>query len=240
MDITRTKIWNFVSNLVTTDLSRSELKDKLSGYNNPDMVSFISLVPEDMNQYLDYWIYDEDGKKRKNPNPTRNPYYDNGILKLSRKYKIVTGFDYEKSIENRLIKEGKDPESFVGGYKPTPLFNKDGSPMLDENGNQMMKKREVWFKPISKCLVTDRKTESKFYFRYQYKEGESTIGTPESFHNGDVIEKEMYESFLTKKDYDNQYSNQGLDDYLPFQVCDLNNILYISIGGNHYRLVGRV
>ena len=59
------------------ELHRTELKNILSGVNHPDMVSYTSLTPEDLNQYLDYWLTNDEGKKKKNPNPTRNPYYDN-------------------------------------------------------------------------------------------------------------------------------------------------------------------
>jgi hypothetical protein len=213
IDITTTKVWNFLQNLQTIDITRSEMRDKLSVVNNPDMISFVSLTSEDMNKFLNYWITDENGKKTKNPNPTPNPFYEGGVMKLSRKYKIVTGFDYENSVNNRLEREGKEQ-----------TFESD---------------RPKWFEVISKGLVTDRKTHSKFYLRYQYQD-DSTIGTSEHFFGGDTIQKDMFESYLVKKDYENQYSNQGLDNTLNFQVCDLNNILYLSIGGVHYRLVGRV
>jgi hypothetical protein len=122
----------------------------------------------------------------------------------------VTGFDYEKSINRRLEKEGKE-SNFVSG---------EG--------------REVWFDVISKGLVTDKKTRSKFYLRYQYLK-DSTIGQPEYLYNGNPIEKQMFESFLTKKS--ERYTNQGLDDTLNFQVCDLNNILFLSMGGEVYELI---
>jgi len=225
IDITTTEVGKFIENLTTTDITRSEMKDILSRVNNPDMISFVSFVPEKMNQYLNYWIIDEEGKKKKNPNPIPNPFINTGIRNLSRKYQIVIGFDYVKSINRRLEKEGKEP-NFVGGYKPR--YDKEG---------KELPKREVWFDIISKGLVTDKKTHSKFYLRYQYKEGESTIGKPQYFCGDDPIEKQLFESYLVQKDYDSQYDNQGLDDYLPFQVCDLNNILYISMGGVHYRLI---
>jgi hypothetical protein len=210
MNIRNTEVGKFVQNIITTDITRSEMKEILSQVNNPDMISFISLVPEDMKQYLDYWIIDGEGKKKKNPNPTPNPYYEMGVMKLTRKYKIVTGFDYENAINERLKREEKNPD-FVS-QKP------------------------VWFDMISKGLVTDRKTRSKFYLRYQYQK-DSVISNPEYFFDNDPIGKQLFESYLSQKDYGNQYSNQGLDNTLNFQVCDLNNILYISMGGVHYHLV---
>jgi len=195
---------------VTKVITRSNLRSILSEVNNPDFISFVSRTPEKMNGFLDYWLVGENGKKTKNPNPTPNPFFTDGIFNLSRKYKIVTGFDYEKSINRRLEKEGKE-SNFVSG---------EG--------------REVWFDVISKGLVTDKKTRSKFYLRYQFLK-DSTIGKPEYLYNGNPIEKQMFESFLTKKS--EGYQNQGLDDTLNFQVCDLNNILSLSMGGEVYELI---
>jgi hypothetical protein len=214
-------------------ITRTQMRNILSNVNNPDMISFVSMTPEKMNQYLDYWLVDENGKKKKNPNPTPNPYFESGIVNHSKKYKIITGFDYENSVNNRLKREGKEPD-FVGGYKPELMWNEDGTPMLDENGVQKTKQREVWFDMISKGLVTDKKTRSKFYLRYQYLK-DSIIST-EYLFNGDPIMKQLFESYLTKKS-ENSYSNQGLDDTLNFQVCDLNNITEISMGGEKYELI---
>lgn len=190
-------------------ITRENFRTILQNINNPEFVSMVTLTPEKMNQYLDYWLVGENGKKTKNPNPTVNPYYEMGVKKLVKKYKIITGFDYEMSINRRLEKEGKTPD--FESQKP------------------------VWFEMISKGLVTDRKTNSKFYFRYQHL-SDSTIGKPEYIYNGDPIEKQLFESYMTKVDYENQYSNQGLDNTLNFQVCDLNNILEMTIGGIHYEL----
>lgn len=188
------------------EITRTEMRRILEGVNNPDMISFISLTPEKMNQYLNYWITDEGGKKCKNPNPTPNPYFEMGIFNLSRKYKIITGFDYGKSVNRRREKEER-PTDFVP--------------------------KENWFEVISKGLVTDKKTHTKYYLRYQFLE-DSTISCEYRF-NGDTIEKRLFESYLTKKS--EGYKNQGLDDELMFQVCDLDNILEISMGKEHYILV---
>lgn len=190
------------------EITRIEMKGILRNVNNPEMISFTSLTNVDMNQYLDYWLVGENGKKTKNPNPTRNPFFDLGIKKLQRKYKVITGFDYEKSVNRRLEKEGKE-------------------------GN--FESEENWFEPISKGLVTDKRTETKFYLRYQVQP-DSVIGEPEYTYNGNPIMKEFFQSFLKTKN--NFYDKQGLDNPLMFQVCDLNNILTISMGGEKYELVG--
>jgi hypothetical protein len=191
-------------------ITRNEMREILSNVNNPDMISFESKTPEKMNQYLDYWLIGENGKKTKNPNPTPNPFFESGIINHSKKFKIITGFDYENSVNSRLKREGKE-QNFVSG---------EG--------------REVWFDMISKGLVTDKKTHQKFYLRYQFLK-DSIIST-EYLYNGNPILKQLFESYLTKKS-ENSYSNQGLDDTLNFQVCDLNNIVEISMGGEKYQLV---
>jgi hypothetical protein len=210
---------------ITRTITRVQMMGILTGVNNPDMISFVSKTPVKMNEYLDYWLVGQGGKKSKNPNPTRNPFTE-GVYNFSRKYKIITGFDYQNSVNRRLEKEGKEG-NFVGGYKPT----------VDEKTGEI-KQREVWFDIISKGLVTDKKTRSKFYLRYQYLV-DSVIGQPEYLYNGNTIEKNMFESYMTQKNTDS-YSNQGLDDTLNFQVCDLNNIVTISLGGEVYELVGTI
>jgi hypothetical protein len=199
------------------------MKEILSNVNFPDMISFISKVPVKMNQYLDYWITDENGKKSKNPNPTVNPFLESGIINHSKKFKIITGFDYVNSVNNRLKKEGKE-QNFVGGFQPT----------VNENGEVVPSEREVWFEMISKGLVTDRKTHSKFYLRYQFLK--DSVTDSEYLYNGNPILKQLFESYMTKK-VEDSYSNQGLDETLNFQVCDLNNITEISMGGEKYQLV---
>lgn len=188
------------------EITRTELKEILSQVEFPDMVSFTSLTKVDMNQYLDYWLT-INGKKSKNPNPTRNPYFDLGIQKFQKKYKVVTGFDYEKSVNRRLEKEEKEPT---------------------------FESEENWFEVISKGLVTDKKTHTKFYFRYQVQP-DSVIGEPEYTYNGNPIRKEFFESYMKVRN--NFYEKQGLENPLMFQVCELSNILTISMGGEKYELV---
>jgi hypothetical protein len=155
-----------------------------------------------MNQYLDYWVINEEGKKKKNPNPTKNPYYEEGIINHSRKVQINTGFDYVKSVNGRLKGEGKE-QDFEG--------------------------QDNWFEVISKGLVTDKSTRTKLYFRYQYLK--TSTQDQEFLFQGNQIEKRLFESFMSET---SNYENQGLDNPLRFQVCDLSNILKITIGGITY------
>ena len=157
-------------------ITKNELVTILENVNTPTFVSLISYTPEKMNKFLDYWIINNEGKKKKNPNPTINPYFESGINKLSKKYKIVTGFNYEDSINRRLEKEGKE-------------------------GN--FESQENWFEVVSKGLVVNKNNPNKFYFRYQYQ-NDSTIEST-SYFEGNTIQKVMYESYLTEKgNYENQ------------------------------------
>ena len=95
-----------------TQVSRTEMKNILSDVNTPQFISFESKTPQKMNKWLDYWIMIE-GSKKKNPNPTMNPYLESGIVNHQVKIDIVTGFDYEDSVNGRRKKEGKDEDFMI-------------------------------------------------------------------------------------------------------------------------------
>lgn len=157
-------------------VTKSELVTILSEVNNPTLVGGIFDVPEDMNKYLDYWVINDEGKRKKNPNPTPNPYFESGIRKVSRKYKLVTGFEYEDNVNKRREKEGKEPD---------------------------FKSKENWFDVVSKGLVVHKSDPTKFYFRYQYQPDSTTETT--SYFEGNPIDKQLYQSFLSEKsNYENQ------------------------------------
>ena len=176
--------------LTVSTITRDELKNILSTVNTPMFISIKSNTELPMNK-------------------KGNPWF--GVRKISEKYKILTGFDYDQSIDGRQEKEGVEK--------------------IDTNPND----RPQWFEQISKGLVTDKKTGEKFYLRYQYMT-DSTLSSklsPEPNFKND-IEKQMFESFKKKS---SSYDNQGLENPLRFQVCDLRNIEEISIMGNHYKLL---
>jgi len=181
---------------------KSVIGNVLNDVNSPTITSFISKVPVKMNKYLDYWVINEEGKKKKNPTPTPNPYYEEGIINHSRKYKIITGFDYVKSVTRRRNDEGIE---------------------------EVFEPKENWFDVISKGLVTDKSTHSKLYFRYQYQ-NDSTLDQ-EYLYRGDRIGRELFEQFEVER---SNYENQGVDDPCKFQVCDLDNILELTMNGTKY------
>jgi hypothetical protein len=157
-----------------TEITVTQLKEILEGINSPTFISMLTNTPVDMNKYLNFWIVDENGKKKKNPNPTINPYF-NGIRNISRKYKIITGFDYEKSVNRRRENEKVEPN-------------------FESQGN--------WFENISLGLVKHN-TQEKYYIRYQYLT-DSTLSTTYIYQN-DEIGKELFEQFMKPvSDYSSQ------------------------------------
>ena len=171
-------------------ITENELVEILRGVEFPTMTSIVS------NTELDLY-------KR------NNPYF--GVRKFSQKYKLLTGFDYDKSVDRRQKNEGVDQID------------------TDPNGHG------VWFDIVSKGLVTDKKTHSKYYFRYQYQD-DSTIKSDYVF-NGDPIERVMFTQF--EKEKKDNYQNQGLENPLKFQVCKIENIDTMSINGEHYEIIHR-
>lgn len=186
-------------------LSKSELINILMNVNTSTFIAFTSLTEVAMDKYLDYWLVDENGKRTKNKNPTINPFFDKGIKCLAKKYKIVTGFNYENSVNNRLKKENKNADFEVS---------------------------DNWHKLLSYGLVTDKKTENKYYLRYQYMD--DSVTDIEYLVDGSPIEKKLFESYMKAK---TNYKNQGLENTLNFQVCNIDNILNISINGKQYEIV---
>ena len=189
-------------------VSRTEMKNILSEVNTSQFISFESKTPQKMNKWLNYWL-EVEGSRKKNPNPTPNPFMDFGIYNRQVKIDIVIGFDYEDSVNGRRVKEYKTPDFESGQGK------------------------EPWFNLVSKSLVTDKRTESKFYLRYQFTD-RSHMKENEYSHDGNPIERQMFQDYLVKKNTES-YSNQGLDNTLNFQVCDLKHI--ISITMNHHKYI---
>ena len=132
-----------------------------------------------------------------------NPYFEE-IKTYMERYKLNTGFDYETSLDGRLKKENKT----LGREYKTP-----------------------WFDMVSKSLVVDKKTHSKYYIRYQYTE--TSITTFKYIHRGNEIDKVLFEQFLKDKtDYSLYQGN--LNNPLRFQVMNVQHILEVNILGNRF------
>ena len=135
-----------------------------------------------------------------------NPYYKE-IFKVSTKtYRLVT--DYEKRVKNNLIKEGKDPNSFV---------------VESPSGK----------KHISKSLLTDTESESKTYLMIEWFP--EIKGTTEYEYRGNSIDKTLFEKWISDRESSNE--KQGLDREVKPITPDLDNVLEISVDGNRYELI---
>ena len=187
-------------------INTTELKSILLDFKGVTMSSMISLTPLEMKKFDEYWLVDENGKKKKNPNMVENPYFDK-IFTYSERYKIVIGFDdYEDLVNKRRKNEGL-PTDFV--------------------------QQENWFERVenSRVLVTDKSTKSKFYLRYQYQK--DSITNMEYRFEGNSIDKKLFESYMKEK---TNYENQGVENTLNFQVCNLENILELTFNGTTYKV----
>lgn len=175
----------------TTTINTTELKNILLKLNGTPFISFITDTEVRMNK-------------------TNNPYH--GRVKKQKFTVVQSGFDYERSVNNRLKKEGKEDD-----FSSVPNWMK----LVDEN---------------NLFLVTDKKTETKFYFRYQYVSNKPLETT--YFLDGKKVEKDtilpLIKPFLPKS---NNYSNQNLDNPLRFSTVKLENIKEITINKTHYTVV---
>jgi hypothetical protein len=166
-------------------------------------------VEKKMNDYLDYWVI-IDGKKKKNPNPTPNPFLPDGVYSRTRSFRMITGFDYTESVERRRKESGLTPE----------FQNEDD--------------KEIWYTHISKSLVVHKDDPTKFYMSYQ-RSNNSLIEQKYLFR-GNTIEKVLFQDYLTKKG--EQYSNQGLtENPLRIEVVKLENIKRLNIDGHRITMI---
>jgi hypothetical protein len=225
-------------------VSRIEMKQILSETNVNQFISMVSKTPQKMNDYSDYWLM-IDGKRKKNPNPTPNPFLPSGIYKEQYKIDVLTGFgNYDDIIVKRLKKEGKSEEvinDFINRHeikkeqKRVELREKHPD-WTDEQIEEEIERtrKEVWWTPISNSLVTDKRTESKFYLRYVYTE--RTHDHTDTFtHEGNEVDRQIFQDFLTKKNTDS-YSSQGLDHTFNIQFVDLEHIVELTMNGTKYIL----
>lgn len=135
-----------------------------------------------------------------------NPYY-NGIYKISSKtYRLVT--DYEKRVKNNLIKEGKDPNQFV----VEPPMGK---------------------KHITKSILTDTLTETKFYLMVEWFP--EIKGRTEYTFGDNSIDKTIFEKWISDRGSSN--TKQGLEREVKPITPDFDNILELSIGGEVYEII---
>ena len=138
-----------------------------------------------------------------------NPYYERVLIE-QRLSNIQTGFDYVKQLTGKYKREGI-----------VPVENED--------------KKDIWFNIVSKSLVVDKKTGSKFYFRYQDHES-SYIDVTYTF-NGEPIEYNLVRPYVkeSKTDY-SKYQN-GLDNPTQAKLLNIKYIKRMAISKEVYEVI---
>lgn len=102
-------------------------------------------------------------------NKKGNPYHEQIVKCLSSNFYI--GSEYEKRVNNNREKEGVETD-----FVSSPLSGKEH---------------------ISKCVLTDTKTQTKFYVMCEWFK--RSYPKVEYKYNGNSIDKQMFESYLVKR-----------------------------------------
>ena len=188
-------------NLIT--LHRSELLNMLLNIDNRcKMISMISDTPFELNHYKDYWLYNEVGKKFKNPNPICYEDYQN-IRKVSDKYKQIINFDYVKCVKNRMKKDGLNPDDFV------PSDN--------------------WHYRVNNVIVKDKKTDTKFYLCYQTCDKSTKFSVYYNVKTKQFVELDEIKDFIPDKKKSN-YMNFEVINLNNILRISINKQKYKLIG----------
>jgi hypothetical protein len=135
-------------------------------------------------------------------NKTNNPYFDKVIKRSKCNYLI--GNNYEKRVQINEEKEGIE-----GNFQSEELKGK---------------------KHISKCVLVDTKTEQTHYLMVE-RFDEVTPTETEYIYEGNTIEKQLFESFMTKV-YESQKQQQ--ERKVMVITPKIENIKEITFGGTHY------
>jgi len=135
-----------------------------------------------------------------------NPYFKEIFKVSSKTYRLVT--NYKQRVQNNLIKEGKDPNTFN---------------VESPSGK----------KHISKSLLTDTDTETKTYLMIEWFP--EIKGTTEYEYRGNSIDKTLFEKWIKYGESSNE--KQGLDREVKPITPDLDNVLEISVDGKRYEIV---
>jgi len=136
-------------------------------------------------------------------NKTNNPYYDKVIKRSKGNYSL--GVNYENRVINNEVKEGLE-----GNFETEKPSGKTH---------------------ISKCLLIDDKTQSVHYVMLE--RFDEIKPTNEYICEGNQIEKQLFESFMTKV-YESQKQEQ--ERKVMVITPKIENIREISLNGIHYTI----
>ena len=137
-------------------------------------------------------------------NKKGNPYHDQVIKHLSSNFYI--GSNYEDRVNNNLIKEDKE-NTFVSS---TPSGKRH----------------------ISKCILTDTKTETKFYLMCEWFK-RSYPKVSYKFQN-DSIDKVLFEDYLIKR---TESVKQDLDKKVNIVTYGIESIKEVRMNKTLYILI---
>ena len=136
-------------------------------------------------------------------NKTNNPYYETVIKRSKCNYSL--GVNYENRVINNEVKEGLE-----GNFETEKPSGKTH---------------------ISKCLLIDDKTQSVHYVMLE--RFDEIKPTNEYICEGNQIEKQLFESFMTKV-YESQKQEQ--ERKVMVITPKIENIREISLNGIHYTI----
>ena len=138
-------------------------------------------------------------------NKKGNPYYEDKVIK-HQSSNFYIGSTYEDRVNNNLIKEGKE-NNFVSS---TPSGKRH----------------------ISKCILTDTKTETKFYLMCEwFKRSYPKISY--KFQNGS-IDKVLFEDYLIKR---TESVKQDLDKKVNIVTYGMESIKEVRMNKTLYILI---
>lgn len=195
-----------------------EFVEVLKTKDTAKLVAGIFDTPVDFNKY-DKLYLEVDGKRKKNPDAVLNPFFEEGVRCVSKKFKLVTGFHYEESLRKQWEAENAAENA---------LRRSQGLPEKVMTWNR----GETWYNLVTKTLAVHKNDPTKFYFRYQYLD--DSIIYADYYFQGNDIDRTIFKQFL--KDKSKAYKNQGLDDPTAVQVVSIDNIIECTIDGTTYIL----
>ena len=149
-------------------------------------------------------------KKDRKDKTKENPYWGD-CFKTQTDVNGMINFHYDKGVLRRLEKEGKSADDF--------------------------KKGESWHEPVIRAdgtltpLCRKKSDPRQCYLRFMLNASNNV-----RYHtaNGTKIETEDITPYLAKR---SDYSNQGLEKPLIFQVWNLDDITHMSLNGQKYQIV---
>ena len=137
-------------------------------------------------------------------NKKGNPYHEQIVKCLSSNFYI--GSEYEKRVNNNREKEGVETD-----FVSSPLSGKNH---------------------ISKCVLTDTKTQTKFYVMCEWFK--RSYPKVEYKYNGNSIDKQMFESYLVKR---KESEKQQIENKVNIVTYLIESIKEIRMNRTRYILI---